>query len=482
MSPHPPVSSFASWVQFQARTNPHALAVTAGNRNVNYRGFAEHIERVTRRLAAKSIEAGARVSVTVDDEYLHWLVVMALSRIGAVSVSVSRGVDAHGFVKAAFIVTDGARIKGPKNVAIDAGWYTQAADDLPAFEEAPHDWDAPCRIVLSSGTTGAARKILLTYGDLRLRFISTGRTYGLNATARILTTMGVGSIGGFITPARTWAGGGCVILSAGPEENFTRLFLRNHPNVILASTVQLATLVKALPADYWPIEQAIVYVSGSALPVSVNRRTRARLSQALFVVYGSTEAGTVATAHAAGAEGKPGFTGFVLPTAQLQVVDDARKPVPAGTPGEIRVSAEGGATRYLDDDAASAETFRDGWFYPGDLGMLDGEGQLFVFGRKSEVINFGGVKLSPQLLEDTLANFPGVADIAVFAHEPKGGMSRPGIAVVAGKEFDEKGLKERFARMHKLPEPAILRVKDIPRNEMGKVLRNELAQAAAKLA
>jgi acyl-coenzyme A synthetase/AMP-(fatty) acid ligase len=319
---------------------------------------------------------------------------------------------------------------------------------------------------------------MLTYGDIRLRFISTGRSYGMNATTRLLVTMGAGSVGGFISPARTWAGGGCVILPAGPEENFTRLMLRNRPNVILASTVQLATLVKALPPDFWPVDQAAVYVSGSALPVSVNRRTRARLSQALFVVYGSTEAGTTAMAHALGAEGKPGLTGFVLPTAQVQIVDESGQPVPAGTTGEVRIRAEGGATSYLDDDDATSGTFRDGWFHPGDLGMLDREGQLFVIGRKSEVINFGGTKLSPQLLEDSLANFPGVTDLAVFAHEPGGAMARPGIAVVAGKAFDEKALKQRFAKMHGVPEPAVIRVKDIPRNDMGKVLRNELAQAA----
>ena len=65
--------------------------------------------------------------------------------------------------------------------------------------------------------------------------------------------------------------------------------------------------------------------------------------------------------------------------------------------------------------ADDAEIFKDGWFYPGDIGKLMPDGLLVITGRVNEVINRGGDKLAPEVIEGALRLMPEIADAAVFA-------------------------------------------------------------------
>ena len=76
-----------------------------------------------------------------------------------------------------------------------------------------------------------------------------------------------------------------------------------------------------------------------------------------------------------------------------------------------------GARAYLDedDDAATAEAFRDGWFHSGDITTIWPDGFLTLGGRLTDFMNHGGVKVAPELIEDALLRLPGVTDAASFS-------------------------------------------------------------------
>lgn len=109
--------------------------------------------------------------------------------------------------------------------------------------------------------------------------------------------------------------------------------------------------------------------------------------------------------------------GRALPGVDLQVCDEHGHVVPDGTIGELRVKSHFNATGYYENPAATAASFRDGWYFTGDLGYQT-DGEFFVCGRKKDVLIVGGVNVFPEDIEDEVSRVPGVQPgrVAVFSH------------------------------------------------------------------
>ena len=93
--------------------------------------------------------------------------------------------------------------------------------------------------------------------------------------------------------------------------------------------------------------------------------------------------------------------------------------MPPGTVGRIRVRGEVVSTEFWNDPEASREAFRDGWYYPGDLGSLDADGYLTLAGRAKDMIIRGGVNIYPAEVEAVLQAHPAVVDSAVVGWPSK---------------------------------------------------------------
>ena len=470
------IPSIYASILFQSRVNPFATAVNYDSKEVSYRQFCVDIEKVTRRLHRMELPPGSRVVVHIHHIYLRWLANIALVRMGMLSSALSDSGKELEFLNPRLVLTDRpGNITGRTAVEAGSHWLSDEANDWPAFEDFEHDINAPCRMVVSSGTTGLPKKAVLTYGDLRNRVRGTARTYGLNATARLMTTMGTATVGGFSMPVSCWSSGGACLLATLPPGQPISHVLAARPNVLFMAPGQLAALLETLPRDYWPWQHLVVYVAGSTLPPAVSRAARARLTQSLFIIYGSTETGTVTLTHAAMADERPGFIGYVIPGAQVQIVDDQGQRVANGKMGEIRIQSDGLVAGYADEPGVTDEAFREGWFYPGDAGVMDNEGGLRIVGRTRELMNLGGVKIAPELIEQSLASVPGIADMAVFALSAPAG-DQPWVAVIPEDGFVDSALVQQFAKAFpRLPLISVARIDKIPRNEMGKVMRTQLA-------
>ena len=464
----------------QSRMNPHAIAVVSDQASVTYAEFCVHIERVTRHLHDKAIPAGSRVGVSVAHLYANWLIVFALSRLGLVGAVVQpQRLDV--LAPDVVIADRSADLPDQEVIEFRMEWIDKPADDLPPFVDRLHSAGEQARIVLSSGTTGRPKLALMTYERMHRRNKQQIGNYELTSLTRMLVTMGIGTMIGLMVPFNVWSAGGTVILPVMRKgQGLAALLLREQPNTMYVATPHLENLVTNLPPKFVPPRDLRVYQAGSVLPPALNRRARMRLTQSLFISYGSTEIGTVTLAPAFHAEGKPGFSGYVVPLVRVEIVDGAGQPVPNGTPGEVRIRFEGQVEQYLDDDEATAEAFRDGWFHPGDIGVLGEQGDLTLLGRSRELMNLGGLKIAPEAMDEALAGLPGVTDMAVFSTHTEAEGERACVAVVATKGFSEEELLRRCREAYpNLPSMRIFPVEKIPRNEMGKVQRSELAALLA---
>jgi acyl-coenzyme A synthetase/AMP-(fatty) acid ligase len=137
---------------------------------------------------------------------------------------------------------------------------------------------------------------------------------------------------------------------------------------------------------------------------------------------------------------------------------------------------------YLDNPEATAATFRSGWVYPGDRGMIETDGVLSVVGRVDDVINRGGIKLHPQALEAVMRKLGDLRDAAVFGIPDGAGATQICAAVVPVRALDGDAFHARCrAAMGDNAPAVILHMAELPRNANGKVVRSELVRITLEL-
>jgi acyl-CoA synthetase (AMP-forming)/AMP-acid ligase II len=160
----------------------------------------------------------------------------------------------------------------------------------------------------------------------------------------------------------------------------------------------------------------------------------------------------------------------------MEIVDDEDRPLPAGSEGIVRIASEFAVDRYVDDPIESKKVFRNGWFYPGDLGSLTSDNLLIISGRQNDVLNAGGGKMAAEKVEAVLTSFKGVNQAAVFMHTSKLGVDEVWAALVAKEAINPESLRAHCrARMPEVFVPAhIVTLDALPMSVTGKLDRQRL--------
>ena len=131
---------------------------------------------------------------------------------------------------------------------------------------------------------------------------------------------------------------------------------------------------------------------------------------------------------------------------------------------------------YLDDPEQAGTAFRDGYFDTGDVGHLTEQNILIISGRKKEVLNLGGDKVSPRTIEDALTGFYGILEAAVFTVPNEMGIDEVWALITPNGKLNEGALqqhcREKLAPTH-VP-VRFVNVAEIPRNAHGKIDRARL--------
>ena len=214
-------------------------------------------------------------------------------------------------------------------------------------------------------------------------------------------------------------------------------------------------------------------------PVDVKRAMIDWWGPVISEFYGSTESSAVTLASSADTLKKPGTVGRAVEGAELRILDDAGRMLPAGAVGEIftRFAALPDFT-YHNKPQERGAIEREGFITSGDVGYLDDDGYLFLCDRKRDMVISGGVNIYPAEIEAALHTMPGVKDCAVFGI-PDGEFGEALMAVV--EPLDGAALAANEVRAHlqahladyKVPR-AIEIARDLPREDSGKIFKRRL--------
>jgi fatty-acyl-CoA synthase len=218
-----------------------------------------------------------------------------------------------------------------------------------------------------------------------------------------------------------------------------------------------------------------VLSAGAPLPPALATRFMDAYGDILHNAYGSTETGFGAIAGPEDLRRAPGTIGRAALGATIQILDEDRRPAPAGRTGHLFVGGDLVFDGYAD---GSSKEVSAGMMNTGDLGHVDHHGCFHVDGREDDMIVSGGENVFPQEVEHALGAHPGVLDVATVGVDDAEFGQRLIAHVVADPgrppTTDEllEHLRSRLER-YKLPREIRFR-QEIPRTPTGKVVRREL--------
>lgn len=379
-------------------------------------------------------------------------------------------------------------------IGAPAQWRDLSPGQLPDIALLPED-DAT--IFYTSGTAGAPKGALGTHRSLTTNIFampfSNARNalrWGsqvLNPDVQRVTLIAVpffhviGSLS--ILLPNMAAGGKLVLMRKFDPEDAQELIARERVTVTGGVPAIPLSLLEQQTAHDLSSLQLVTY-GGAPSPVSLARRIRTQLNAMPGQGWGMTETSATCTTHS-GEEflHRPESCGPVLPVGRLKVMQDGRD-APPGVVGELWAFGPNIVKGYWNRPDATAENFRDGWLKTGDLASLDAEGFCTILDRSHDMVIRGGENIYCIEVENILAEHPAVADAALLGlpHPLLGEVPVALVQARPGAEIDAAMLLD-FARARlaefKLPVRVVIREEALPRNEGGKLLKNELRKAFA---
>ena len=343
----------------------------------------------------------------------------------------------------------------------------------------------------TGGTTGVSKGAMLSHGNL----LSNIEQAYLFCSHRIilgqevvLAPLPLYHIFAFtvnlLTFYRTGAHG-ILIPSPRPPSNLKAAFRRF--NVTWMCGVN--TLYAALLHEDWfvkrpPKNLKVSIAGGAALLGAVAEGWRALLGEAATEGYGLSEASPVVCFNPLG-HGRVGCIGIPLPGTDVKLLREDGTEAALGENGELCVQGPQVMQGYWQRPEESAQVLQDGWLRTGDVAVMDADGFLRIVDRLKDVIVVSGFKVFPTEVEDCLSKLAGVRMAAVVG-APHGDQGEQVVAFIVADP--SAGLGEQAVREHcrlsltgyKVPKKIVFK-DDLPKSNIGKILRKDLRAEAAKV-
>jgi malonyl-CoA/methylmalonyl-CoA synthetase len=367
-----------------------------------------------------------------------------------------------------------------------------SSDDVLADEIAALPEIIPERrgmMLFTSGTTNKPKGVVSTHKTIHAQITTLIEAWAWTEDDVIPLFLPVHHIHGIINilSCGLWAGATVHLFAKFDIPKITAEIVAGSYNVFMAVPtiyVKLIQYFDTIDADevqkicdgFRPMR---LNISGSAAcPVKLFEQWQQLTGQVLLERYGMTEIG-MGLSNPYDGERRAGHVGQPLPGVEAQLFDEDHNPVTEeGVAGEIRIRGDNVFLEYWDNEKATVESFRDGWFCTGDVAVVE-DGYYRIMGRSSiDIIKSGGYKLSALEIEGVLLAHDDIAEVAVIGVEDEtwGESVMAFIGLRDGTRLEYDDLKrwcDGKMSSYKIPK-AIKIIDALPRNAMGKVTKPDL--------
>ncbi len=492
---------------FDNLDNPARLAIeTADGECISYGDLIAMSGRCANYLVSRGVKVGDRVAAQTEKSVAGLVLYLATVRAGAIYLPLNTAYTLNelsyfiGDAEPSLVVCDPSKAEGIAPIAakvgakvdtLDAagkGSLTEGAAKASAdFTTAQRGNDDLAAILYTSGTTGRSKGAMLSHDNLASNSLTLVDYWRFTDRDVLIHALPIYHTHGLFVASNVtlFARGSMIFLNKFDADQVINLMAR-------------ATVLMGVPTFYTRLLQnprltrettshMRLFISGSApLLAETHREWSARTGHAVLERYGMTET-NMNTSNPYDGDRVPGAVGYPLPGVSARVTDpETGKELARDEIGMIEVKGPNVFKGYWRMPEKTKSEFRDdGFFITGDLGKIDNKGYVHIIGRGKDLVISGGFNVYPKEIENEIDEIPGVVESAVIG-VPHADFGEGVTAVVVrekGAQIEEtailKALDGRLAKF-KMPK-RVLFVDELPRNTMGKVQKNVLRDAYAKL-
>jgi acyl-coenzyme A synthetase/AMP-(fatty) acid ligase len=429
------------------RTTPHKTAVVAGNIRATYFELSQAANIVSRTLAADGLGKGDVISIQLPNWAEFVVLHIAATRLGAITNPLLpnyRGKELSYILDAArtkiavipqryknfdypslynelhkalpnlnaIYAIDGAKSALVRCDALLRG----GAQDPVAIS---HSGDDLSSLIFTSGTESTPKGVMHSHNTMMYGSFAMAQLLNLTDKDVVWIPSPVGHGTGFQWGVRQAIslGAKMVLQDTWNPEDALALIEAEKCSFVLSATPFVAALTDSpMCASHDLSSFRIFACAGAPIPSQLGERAEKTLGCKLIGMWGMTEC-FVASASAPEANEKKRWNtdGKAMPGAELAIFDESRsRQLEPGEVGELATRGPQVSLGYFNDTKRTADSFLPGgWLFSGDLATIDADGYIRLVGRKKDIVNRGGLKISTKEIEDLLLQHPSIAQIAI---------------------------------------------------------------------
>lgn len=497
-------------LEYQAFRRPNKTAVVFEEKGYSYSFLNAEANRVANALRSLGVHPGDRVSMWLPNCFEFITSFYGILKVGAVVVPMNilfkareieyllSNSEAKVLITVASCLETVRQVRNklfklekvialgledPEKDALSFGKFIGKFSDQ--FFGVDLSLDDTATILYTSGTTGNPKGAMLTHRNLYMNAEYYAEGLGANENWVGICLLPLSHL-------LSLAAGQFVLFGRGATLHVMERFVAEQAAMIIAKhkvnytfavpTVYAMFLTLPDEPQYDLRSLEVCITTGAMTPLDLRKRFEEKFSCKTIQAYGQVESSPVITMDRLDKPRKFESVGYPLPHLEVKIVDDEDRPLPPNQHGQICARGHCVMKGYWKNPEGTGEAIRDGWLHTGDIGMIDGEGYVYIFDRKKDMIICGGYNIYPIEIENLLYEHPKVLEASVVAvpDERLGEIPKAYIVLKPGETASEQEImdyvKERLAAYKKLR--AVEFLEALPRGPTGKILRRALRERA----
>jgi long-chain acyl-CoA synthetase len=450
-----------------AETYAERVALIHGGRRVSYRELERAACALANRLRSEGLGKEDKVALMLPNCPEFVIAYFGIQKIGGVAVTLNVQSTPYelrhllGNSDTRCLITQGALAKrfeeireevplcgrlittnGPEEDSL----FREIVAKGPFTTEIPELEDNdPAVMIYTAGLTGKPLGAVLTHKNLLtqsllLRTICQ-RSEEDVGLAVIPFFHSFGAVANMLAPLRI--GAGVVLMERFTLDGIFGAIEKEGVSYIAAVPRLFLGMFFHAGAEQYRVDSLKVCITGgAAMPAEFIPMFEQKFNVKIMEGYGLTEASPVSSFSRLDMPQKPGSIGIPIPGVAAKIVDEAGLELPRGSIGELVLQGENIMQGYYKDEEATAQVIQEGWLYTSDLGRMDGDGYIFLTGRKKRMIITSGFNVYPREIEIVLGLHPAVQAAHIVGKEDllRGEIVKAVVVRKPGAEIEEREL------------------------------------------